>query len=151
MVSQFRNGKQTWYWECMHCHWKMGGKVFQNAKARIHLSGDVNLRTGIITVVCDKAPTKVMAEFSELERQKRKEKVLKMKSRKRAAELLQQNSPAKRGKSQQKLPFAKAIVSDEDVDSAWARVFFGLDMAAHKISHPLFRSAIAATKKSKIK
>ena len=56
VVAQIKNGKTSYYWECMNCQWRMGGKVFQNAKSRIHLSGDVRLRTGIINTVCKNAP-----------------------------------------------------------------------------------------------
>ena len=124
--------------------------MFQNAKSRIHLSGDVRLRTDIINTVCKNAPKEVMDQFAKLERTKRKEKNLKLISRKRASELLHA-SPAKKRKAQGTLPFHKDEMSDDEVDSEWALAFFGLDIAPHKISHPLFRSAIATTKRSKRK
>jgi len=106
VVAQIKNGKTSYYWECMHCQWHMGGKVFQNAKARIHLSGDVRLRTGIINTVCTEAPKEVMEQFAKLERTKREDRKLKIISRKRASELLHA-SPAKKRKAQGTLPFQK--------------------------------------------
>jgi len=38
---------------------------------------------------------------------------------------------------------------DDAVDNAWGEAFFGLDIAARKIEHPLFRGAIEATQRSK--
>ena len=108
VVVQIKNGKTSYYWECMHCQWRMGGKVFQNAKARIHLSGDVRLRTGIINTVCKNAPKEVMEQFAKLERTKRKEKNLKLISRKRASELLHA-SPAKKGRPRERYLFTKMI------------------------------------------
>ena len=56
------------------------------------------------------------------------------------------NSPSTK---QTKLRAAPPALVDDDVDDSWGEAFFGLDIAAFKISHPLFREAIAVTKRSK--
>ena len=83
-----RGSKTTWYWECIHCKWRIGGKGFQNSKARVHLSGNAALRSRLISQLCDKAPEHVKEQFTKLEIRKRKEKIAKSLNRKRAVELL---------------------------------------------------------------
>ena len=56
LISDQRGDAITYYWKCMYCGWKVGGKCFQNKKARVHLSGDSSLKTGLIVDVCVKAP-----------------------------------------------------------------------------------------------
>ena len=152
LISETQNGTTTYSWKCRFCGWKLGGKNFQNIKARIHLSGDSSLRNGLITKVCDKAPAAIMKQFTILEQFKRDEKNRKSQSRKRAQELFH-NSPltpsSKKPKQQKKLPFAPDVLSAEEVDSAWGLCFFGLDIAPNKATQPLFREAIAATRKSR--
>ena len=152
LISKTQDGVQSYYWECMHCGWKVGGKNFQNNKARIHLSGDPSLRNGLITEVCNKAPAKVNEEFALLERTKRLEKAKEVASRKRAAELMQvakHSSPAAKRKKQQQLPFKRDRLCNDDVDNAWAHAAFALDIAPNKINHDIFREAIAATMRAK--
>ena len=153
LISKTQDGVQTYYWECMHCGWKVGGKNFQNNKARIHLSGDPALRNGLITDVCTKAPAKVQQDFAALERRKRLEKSKTAVSRKRAAELVlvkKHSSPLIKRKRQSALPFQKSRLSNDDVDNAWAHACFGLDIPPNKINHVLFREAIAATMKATV-
>ena len=153
LITVTQDGVNSYYWECMHCGWRVGGKNFQNNKARIHLSGDATLRNGLITQVCTKASKEVQQEFAKLERDKRLEKSIKVMSRKRAAELnliKKYSSPAgKKRRRQSSIPFKKDRLCNDDVDNAWAHAFFGLDIAPNKINHVLFRESIAATMKAK--
>ena len=71
LISETRLGKTRFFWRCMHCSWEMGGKNFQNNKARIHLSGDPSLRNGLVSSVCTVAPEYVKTKFVNLERGKR--------------------------------------------------------------------------------
>ena len=149
LITLHQNGKVSYSWKCIHCGWHLGGKNFQNSKARIHLSGDSSLRSGLISQVCDSAPAEIMEQFALLERVSRKEKAAKKASRKRANELMQSSpsAPHKRAK-QSRLPFSKKVVTNKVVDEAWALAFYGLDLPANKIVHPLFRDTIHATKQS---
>lgn len=152
LITETQNGCTTYSWKCMHCGWKLGGKNFQNVKARIHLSGDLSLRNGMISKVCDKAPPEIQKQFTALEKEKRIGKDQQSRSRKRAQELLQSSPaivPSKKSRLQQRLPFVSEILSGEQVDDAWALCFFGLDIAPNKLIQPLFREAITATQKSK--
>ena len=151
LVKETSNDGTRCFWRCMHCDWEMGGKTFQNAKARIHLSGDPSLRNGMISRVCTAAPEEVKNKFKLLEMEKRKAKMLKTEKRKRAKELLSasKGSPATK---QTKLRCAsKMTLLDDHVDNAWGEFFFGLDVAVGKVDHALFKNAIAATKRSKLK
>ena len=56
LISETQNGEVKYYWKCMYCGWKVGGKSFQNQKARVHLSGDATLKSGLIMELCEKAP-----------------------------------------------------------------------------------------------
>ena len=154
LITETTHGKIRHFWRCMHCGYEMGGLTFQNGKARIHLSGDPSLRNGTIANLCNKAPDEVRQQFSLLERQKRLEKKQKNAQRKRATELMCATpSPVHKRKrnTQRTLSFHNNISRDEDVDLAWAKAFFGLDIAPAKISHPLFREAIYATQKSSLR
>ena len=153
LITETSNHVTRYYWRCIHCGYELGGKNFQNAKARIHLSGDPGLRNGTIANLCAKAPEKVQQQFALLERQKRVEKEQKAAQRKRAAELMCATpSPVHKRKrsTQRTLSFHNNNSMDEDVDLAWGKAFFGLDIAPAKISHPLFREAIYATQKSSL-
>ena len=114
----------------------------------MHLSGEPQLRNGLITEVCEKAPEHVKQEFSLLERRVRLERQQQSVSRKRASELMH-NSPLLKRKKQQSLSYQKEIVDNDVVDDAWALALFGLDIAPNKIDHDLFREAIATTLKAK--
>ena len=150
MITETQNGVVPHYWKCMYCGWKVGGASFQNQKARVHLSGDVKLKTGLIMDICEQAPLEVQEEFALLERQKRLEKSKKTASRKRAAELMNVSPAAiKKRKKQSPLPFTKNVLPNTEVDDAWALAFLGLDIAPYKIDNQLFRDAIAATMKAK--
>ena len=136
----------------MHCNWELGGQNFQNAKARIHLSGDTSLRNGLISIVCANAPDDIKKQFTLLEKQKRLEKEQRAKKRKRQNELLGISSPASSPASrarQSRLFHGAPTLADDDVDNAWGEAFFGLDISVGKIAQPLFREAITKTKRSK--
>ena len=46
--------------------YEIGGQTFQNMKARIHLSGDLKLRNGIVANVCEQAPEEIQEQFGAL-------------------------------------------------------------------------------------
>ena len=154
LITETTNGKARYYWRCMYCNQEIGGKVFPNARARIHLSGDPELRNGMVAQVCTKAPEEIKTQFALLHRTKTMAAQNKAKKRKRAKELLRSKfspngvkSPAK----QQKLHFMPKMLHDDEVDDAWGRVFFGLDIASHKVSNDLFKETIDCTKLSSSK
>ena len=64
------DGRPKYYWRCQHCGFLLGGKVFPNAKARIHLSGNKDLRNGIISKVCPKVSPEDAAKFTAIVKQK---------------------------------------------------------------------------------
>ena len=66
------NGSSRYFWRCNYCTYELGGQVFQNKKARIHLSGDLKLRNGIIANVCQRAPEQIKQEFGDLVAVKRR-------------------------------------------------------------------------------
>ena len=141
-------GVERNFWRCVHCAFEIGGKNFPNSKARIHLSGDARLRNGSISTLCTKAPEDVQHEFAALVLKKRAEKEQRLALKKRAAQLFSPGTPSPRRKRRQgTLPFLPTTV-DDDVDLAWAKAFYGLDIAPAKISNPLFREAIQATQAS---
>ena len=146
LIHESGPGYDKHYWKCMHCGWQLGGKVFANGKARVHLSGDNSLRNGMIAKVCDKAPDYVNKQFTAICKAKMAAKEAERQSRKRAAALLQSEkfgSPAK----QTKLGLRRRqLYSDEQVDLCWAKAVFGLDIAPNKVDRPFFRQAIVATK-----
>ena len=74
LVTETHLGRTKYYWRCQFCNFTLGGKNFANAKARIHLSGDNALRTGLISAVCPNAPDDVKKKFSDLEREKRQQR-----------------------------------------------------------------------------
>ena len=151
------NGQAKYFWTCMHCGFNLGGQAFQNRKARIHLSGNNSLRDGSISMVCSKAPGEVQKQFTDLELESREKLQQNAASRKRCAELLS-GSPqladpsgtaaSRKRRRQTRLPSTQPN-SDTQVDDAWGKAFFGLNIAANKISHPLFREAIQSTVLSK--
>ena len=155
LITEIANGKPRYFWRCMHCNHEIGGKVFPNARARIHLSGDPDLRNGMVSQVCQQAPEEIKTQFALLHRTKLMAAENKAKKRKRAKELMRSkfasangvNSPAK----QQKLQFMPKMLHDDDVDDAWGRAFFGLDIATHKVQNDLFKEAIECTKMSSSK
>ena len=140
-------GRRKYFWRCMHCSFIIGGKVFPNAKARIHLSGDKSLRNGIISQVCDKVSAEDAAKFVAIVKQKNSEREQIRQKRKRADELKRSSSWSSPSK-QAKLGF-RTRLNDEDVDEAWGRAFFGLDIAPNKIDQDLFRIAMEASQHSK--
>ena len=148
LVSETCNGKTKYFWRCQYCNFALGGKHFQNEKACIHLSGDPQLRNGQISVVCSSAPQDVKLQFGELVRSKRKEKEENRMRQKRKSALL--NSKVVTNVKQSKLRLSPAKLGDNQVDEAWATAFFALDIPANKISHTLFREAIAATQRSRV-
>ena len=54
----------------MFCGFEIGGKCFPNQKARVHLSGDKSLKTGLISTVCSSAPDDIKTQFSMIEKKK---------------------------------------------------------------------------------
>ena len=155
LVTETSLGKTKCFWRCQYCHWTMGGKNFQNAKARIHLSSDQSLRNGMVAQICTAAPPEVMQQMSKLERTKRANKVKRAAKKRRAHELLnlqqrQRAAAETPPRKQSKLELNRRATQDE-VDRAWGEAFFGLDIAAAKIDNPLFREALHMTKKSKSK
>jgi hypothetical protein len=155
LITETReDGKTRYYWRCVHCNYHIGGKVFPNIKARIHLSGDPQLRSGIISVVCPKAPEEVQKKFRAIIAKKAEEKEQRIVKRKRARELSNANfspSPAKQSKLYLGRHARVNLLDDDQVDQAWGRAFFTLDIALNKVDQEFFREAIAATKLSKPK
>ena len=153
LITETHLGRTRFFWRCQFCNWQVGGKNFQNAKARIHLSGDPSLRNGIVAFVCPTAPDDVKKKFADLERAKREQKQKRFAKRQRAQELLGQNEKAASGtppQKQSKLRYRNRATAEE-IDKAWGEAFFGLDIPAHKVDRPLFREAIRLTKKAKHK
>lgn len=144
------NGKSKYHWVCNYCGWRLGGKNFQNSKARVHLSGDPTLRNGMIAKVCTRAPDHIKDKFASSERASRKEKKSEQQKRKRASELLNelQPIPTSQRNKQSRLNLQ---MSSSAVDEAWGEAFYGLDIPIRKIDQPLFRTALQATKRSKNK
>lgn len=151
LVTVTHLGRTRYFWRCDYCNWQMGGKHFQNGKARIHLSGDASLRNGMISTVCHAAPDNVKKKFSDLERLKRQQKQKRFAKRQRANELLKKSSDGTPPQKQSKLLGYRTKVNAEEVDKAWGQAFFGLDIPAAKIDHELFREAIELTKRSRPK
>lgn len=155
ITKQFR-GKTTYSWACNFCGFELGGQTLPNRKARIHLSGNPELRDGTISQVCPKAPDKIKKQFTDIELQKRKDKVEEAVSRKRAAELMAASpeyvAKKKRplsSKKQSTLGFTRlGSLKANEVDDAWTRCFCALDMAPHKIESSFFKAALEATKNS---
>ena len=141
--------KARHYWKCMFCNWELGGKNFQNSKARIHLSGDPSLRNGLISNVCGSAPDEVKERFRLLEQSKRVETEQRAKKRKRMGELLNKTASPATAARQSRLSIGEPTLTDDKVDDTWGEAFFGLDISISKITQPLFREAIATTKRSK--
>ena len=150
LCTEICNGQYNYYWKCMHCSFRLGGKNFPNAKERIHLSGDPSLRNGLISIVCSNAPDAVKTQFGLLVRTKRLEKEHRLKKRKRRDELLRSNKTAISPLKQSRLAVTPPSLADDVVDDAWGEAFFGLDISVNKIQQPLFREAITATQRSKI-
>ena len=128
LITETRsNGKPRYYWRCSHCNFELGGKVFPNEKARIHLSGDASLRNGMIAVVCPRASEDVQQQFREIIAEKRAAKLKEKQCRKRARELtsaiLQSASASPAKQSKLFLKRGKQL-EDDEVDEAWARAFF---------------------------
>ena len=70
-------GNKTYHWKCQYCDFKLLSKQFSAAKARIHLTGDVHLRSGLINQVCTSSPTEVMCQMSAMIAAKRDRRTLK--------------------------------------------------------------------------
>jgi len=147
LITELTAGNVRHFWACQFCGLRLGGKVFPNRRAHIHLSGDPALRNGIVARVCDAAPADVKARFSLLVLTKRRQKDEETQKRKRAGALLKMNGAGASPFKQSKLRYRNSL-PDDDVDLAWGRAFFGLDIPVAKISMPLFREAIVATQQS---
>ena len=144
------NGSPKYFWRCVHCNMHLGGKIFPNAKARIHLSGDSNLRNGMISQVCTRAPEDVQKKFRAIIKQKEELRQRKNAKRKRVAELVEArnfDSPD----SQCKLTMSRRnLLSATEVDEAWGVAAFTMDIAPSKINSPFFRDAIQTTMRSPV-
>ena len=149
LISETRLGKTRFFWRCIHCSWEMGGRNFQNNKARIHLSGDPTLRSGLVSRVCTVAPENVKAKFANLERVKRENSKSSREKRRRSEVLLAAKGHADTTPTKQSRLQYKNKLNNDYIDDAWAEAFFGLDIPARKIDNDLFRRAIAATKRAK--
>ena len=149
LITAIIGGTAKYYWRCEFCNWELGGKCFVNAKARIHLSGDPQLKNGQVVNLCTKAPDEIKQKFAKLERQKRQDKQQREMTRKRGLELMQ--SPVnKRRKSRQITLLFKSsqTLTDREVDDAWGLTCFGLDIPPNKLSDPLFKDVFHATQNS---
>ena len=142
LITETTGGRTRHFWRCAFCNWEMGGKNFQNNKARIHLSG-------LVSIVCNAAPDNIKEKFSALERLKRVAKAQNKAKRQRADELLGKNKKGKPSPSRQSKLGYRNKATAEEVDLAWGEAFFGCDIPVAKIDHPLFRQAIAMTKRSR--
>ena len=157
LITKQRAGKTTYSWACDFCGFEIGGRVFPNRKARIHLSGDTSLRDGTISQLCRAAPEEIKQQFTAIEKGKREAKEKQVESKKRAAELMaaspefvesSRGGKSKRARKQTTLNFpAAGLLKSNEVDDAWAKCFFVLDIAPNKIESPFFKSALEATKK----
>ena len=76
-------------------------------------------------------------------------KAKKKAKRQRAKELLGGNKKSKNSPTRQSKLGYRNKVSAEEVDLAWGEAFFGCDIPVAKVDHPLFRDAIAMTKRSR--
>ena len=83
------NDSPKYFWRCVHYNYHLGYKIFPNAKARIHLSGDTSLRNGMISQVCTRAPEDVQKKFRAIIKAKEEDRQRKNAKRKRVAELLE--------------------------------------------------------------
>lgn len=153
LIIRVIRGKTAYSWACAFCKFEIGGQCFPNRKARIHLSGNSELRDGTISQLCTKAPDVIKKQFSAIEIAKRKKKDQENATRKRAAELMdaspefvQQKPKTKR---QSKLGFNRlGSLKANEVDDAWAKCFCALDIAPNKMESPFFKAALEATRKS---
>ena len=148
LITETTGGRTRNFWWCEFCSWELGGKNFQNNKARIHLSGDHSLRNGLVSRVCSAAPDRIKQKFTALERVKRDRKRTRIAKRARGKELLAKNKKSRSPTHQSKLGYRNKATA-EQVDHAWGEAFFVCDIPVAKIDHPLFREAIAITKKSR--
>ena len=157
LVVEKSGGVTKYYWRCNFCGYKLGGKHLQNRRARIHLSGENSLRNGTISQLCTMAPDKIKKQFRDLEIKNRTENALQQAQRKRWRELfsaspsMRGNTNAgqrKRSRRQSQLHF-DMVTPKEQVDEAWGRCFFGLDIAPNKIEDNLFKEAIVVTATTK--
>ena len=153
LVTETSNngGSPKYFWRCVHCNYHLGGKIFPNAKARIHLSGDTSLRNGMISQVCTRAPEDVQKKFRAIIKAKEEDRQRKNAKRKRAAELLEArnfDSPD----SQCTLNIARRnALSQMQVDEVWGTAAFTCDIAPSKLGSPFFRDAIQATMRGPVK
>ena len=74
---------------------------------------------------------------------------VKREKRKRQVELLQSSPKSVKSVKQSKLCMSPSCLEDAEVNEAWGKAFFSLDIPVNKVSTPAFRDAIAATKRSK--
>ena len=153
LIIRKKRGKISYSWACAFCKFEIGGQCFPNRKARIHLSGNSELRDGSISQLCSKAPDVIKKQFSAIEIAKRKQKDQDNATHKRAAELMEASpefvKQKPKAKRQTKLGFCQlGSLKSNEVDDAWAKCFCVLDIAPNKVDSPFFKAALEATKKS---
>ena len=139
-------GNKTYHWKCQYCDFKLLSKQFSAAKARIHLTGDVQLRSGLINQVCTSSPTEVMCQMSAMIAAKRDRRTLKAASRSHKRELTNATMRADAGKKQTTIDTYAPPATSTSVDQALGEMFFGLSIAPNKANSPLFTKAIDAVK-----
>ena len=122
LITETRqDGSAKYFWRCVHCNFCIGGKIFANVKARIHLSGDPKLRSGIISQVCTRAPEEVQKKFKAICAKKAEQKERRLAVRKRARELVEAQfsaSPAKQSKLYLGRQPRENLLDDDEVDQA---------------------------------
>ena len=161
LIIKIKGGKPAYSWACNFCNFEIGGQCFPNRKARIHLTGNNEMRDGSISTVCSEAPEKIKKQFTKIVLAKRAAKEQAGASRKRAAELMAASpefvataGPQKknRWKTQTTLPFTSAgKLKCNEVDDAWTKCFVALDIAPNKVDSPFFKAALEATKRAPAK
>ena len=142
LVTTTVEEKTNFHWECTHqgCGFKIKGKNYRAAYGRIHLSGDNKLRSGLVSIVCEKAPTPVQQMFAALVRNLQAKKDQSTKKRQHEEQMAnvttQGATPFKRQATI--IGMIKATESDE-VDDAVGEMFFGCDIAQAVADRKLFR------------
>ena len=63
-VETKTGAKTEHHWSCNHCGFKLKGSNYKAARGRIHLSGDANLKSGLVANVCEEASTAVQEKFA---------------------------------------------------------------------------------------
>jgi hypothetical protein len=138
-------GNATAHWKCNYCSFKLLSKQFGSAKARIHLSGDVSLRSGLITHVCEAVSTQVMSEMHDLIVLKKKSSAAKSNKTVHKREMIvAKHRTQASAKKQITLIDMVPNCTATDVDLKVGEMIFGLDITPFKAAHHLFKDAMYA-------